>query len=255
MKNSIAYSAESNRGYIDNSKVNPKGVERETFETGSPNAGAKDRPMNKWLPENEFPGFKDFFSSWWEDCSSLSQSLLLYLGEALHLKNTAILAESQCNEDCHIGFLHYPPAPLASLRTLDTKRLKAHTDFSRITMIFQDSIGGLEVSDGQVFRPVLPRPATIVMNIGDFLERQTNGRWKSSLHRVVAPMTGGGEMTPDRHSIAFFVNPDKDSKVEILPDCEDKGKWHPGESSWKEGLSVGEWFQKKFKSPVVPYGV
>ena len=43
-----------------------------------------------------------------------------------------------------------------------------------------------------------PRPDCFVMNIGDLLERWTNGRFKSTLHRVVN--TGR-----ERYSTAFFL--------------------------------------------------
>lgn len=35
---------------------------------------------------------------------------------------------------------------------------------------------GLEIHDGEAFRPVIPKPGTVVINIGDMIERQTNGR-------------------------------------------------------------------------------
>ncbi len=48
-------------------------------------------------------------------------------------------------------------------------------------MLFQAQIGGLEVHDGEYYKPIVPKPGTIILNVGDMLERQTNGRWKSFL--------------------------------------------------------------------------
>ena len=51
---------------------------------------------------------------------------------------------------------------------------------------------------------------------GDLLERWTNGRYRSTLHRV-KPMTRG----KDRFSIAFFVDPDSDTEIKVLESCID----------------------------------
>ena len=117
-------------------------------------------------------------------------------------------------------------------------------------------VGGLEVHDGEVFRPVIPKPGTVIINVGDMLERQSNGRWKSALHQVAAPRESmeakklgtevNGETVVDRYSIIFFGTPDPESIVGTLPGCEQKGKWKPNMiGEWGEEMTVGEWIQKR----------
>jgi isopenicillin N synthase-like dioxygenase len=53
-----------------------------------------------------------------------------------------------------------------------------------------------------------------VINTGDLMERWTNGRFCSTPHRV-RPIHGAR----DRYSIAMFVDPDSDVRVECIASC------------------------------------
>lgn len=127
------------------------------------------------------------------------------------------------------------------------KKNSAHSDYGTITLLFQDSVGGLEVQDPSThqFTPAPPiddvchilfslrftplglknsyflrlkRNKTIVVNVGDLLSRWSNDLFKSTLHRVVLPQTSGpGPLTPRRQSVAFFTNPNAGTLVEALP--------------------------------------
>ena len=58
----------------------------------------------------------------------------------------------------------------------------------------------------------------IVVNIGDLMERWTNGLWVSSLHRVILPESREERIKP-RMSLVFFQQPDWDARIECLPSC------------------------------------
>ena len=84
-----------------------------------------------------------------------------------------------------------------------------------MTLLFQYGVGGLQVIDGTGnWIDVPPRTDAVVINSGDLLERWTNGKYKSTMHRVLA---NTGER--DRFSIAMFIDPDSDAAVEVLPSC------------------------------------
>ena len=116
-------------------------------------------------------------------------------------------------ENITLRLLHYPP-----LATRESGQLGAgaHTDYGLLTLLFQDQVGGLEVlgrhSDNWI--PVAPRAGEIVVNTGDLMERWTNGRFRSTCHRV-QPQTG----TSDRYSLALFLDPDDAVEVSCLPSC------------------------------------
>ncbi len=67
----------------------------------------------------------------------------------------------------------------------------AHTTQTTHVCIQSQDAGGLELYDrkGQ-WVAVKPVPQTLVINIGDMMQRWTNDRYKSTLHRVINPSTG-----------------------------------------------------------------
>lgn len=61
-----------------------------------------------------------------------------------------------------------------------------HTDFGVLTVLCQDSVGGLQVqtvSGDWIEAP--PIPGTLIVNVADLLARWTGGSYKSTPHRVV----------------------------------------------------------------------
>ena len=116
-------------------------------------------------------------------------------------------------ENVTLRLLRYPP-----LATGESGQLGAgaHTDYGLLTLLFQDQIGGLEVLGRQSDKwiPVAPRAGEIVVNTGDLMERWTNGRFRSTCHRV-QPQTGAC----DRYSLALFLDPDDAVEVSCLPSC------------------------------------
>jgi isopenicillin N synthase-like dioxygenase len=100
-----------------------------------------------------------------------------------------------------------------------------HTDFSGFTLLRQDvSTSGLQVlgPDGG-WIPVAPVRGAYVINAGDLLQRWTNDRWKSNIHRVINPPRAIAS-TSDRLSIVLFTGPNPDAVVECLPTCTRAGE-------------------------------
>ena len=84
-------------------------------------------------------------------------------------------------------------------------------------LLIEDKPGGLQARgpDGSwVDVPVVA--GSFVVNIGDFLMRWTNDRWKSTRHRVVNPPRAAGE----RLSACHFIMPNHDAVIECLPTCQ-----------------------------------
>lgn len=121
-------------------------------------------------------------------------------------------------------------------------RAGAHTDYGTLTILYPDPlIGGLEVErpDG-AWAAVRPAPGALVVNLGDGMARWTNGRWRSTMHRVV-PVPGR------RQSIAFFHNANWEALIECLPTC-----LAPGEQPLHPPIAAGPHLMSKFRSTVVP---
>ena len=89
-----------------------------------------------------------------------------------------------------------------------------HTDGSFMTLLATSDQLGLEIlsPSGQWLKMPLV-PDAFVVNSGDLLTRWSNGRVRSTPHRVI---NTSGE---DRYSIPLFVQPTADTIIDCLPTC------------------------------------
>ena len=97
-------------------------------------------------------------------------------------------------------------------------RAAAHGDINLITLLMGASAEGLQIlrQDGKWIR-VTALPEQIVVNVGDMLERLTNKKLKSTIHKVVNPSTERSGTA--RYSIPFFMHPISEMDLTCLPSC------------------------------------
>lgn len=111
--------------------------------------------------------------------------------------------------------IHYPPIqgePKGAVRAA------AHGDINLITLLMGASAAGLEVQNKQgKWIPVTALPEQLVINVGDMLERLTNNKLRSTIHRVVNPPRE--EWGKSRYSIPFFTHPISEMSLNCLPEC------------------------------------
>ena len=120
----------------------------------------------------------------------------------------------------HYPALQEPPLP-GQLRT------GAHTDYGALTILAMTGAnGGLEVQRNGGWMPVSPPKGALVVNLGDMMQRWTNSRWVSTMHRVMTPENLHDAMSR-RISIGYFMHPDYDARIECLPSCEGDGAKFP----------------------------
>jgi isopenicillin N synthase-like dioxygenase len=91
------------------------------------------------------------------------------------------------------------------------------------------SADGLEVLNKKnEWVAVTALPDHIVVNVGDMLQRLTNGKLKSTTHRVVNPPRE--KWGSSRFSIPFFLHPRSEMSLACLPSCVpagEKPQWEP----------------------------
>lgn len=191
---------------------------KETVDLGS---ASDDLVDNIWVPEETLPGFRNFMEFFYEQAFKVELELLSALAIALgvsqeHLRSLHNRAENE------FRLLHYPAIPASDLADGSATRIAEHTDFGTITMLFQDSVGGLQVEDQTqlgTFNGVESTNKTdIILNIGDSLQRLTNDTFKAACHRVTYPSAikaGDTVEIPERYSIAYFAKPNR--AASLLP--------------------------------------
>ncbi len=195
-----------------------------------------------WLP-NQWPALQPSMQPAWEqayrELSRLSARLLSVMAQSLGLDPQYF--DPMINRHTSaMRALNYPVTD--SVECAGGQRAGAHTDYGTLTLLMADpDVGGLEVQrpDGE-WAPVMPVPGALVVNLGDAMARWTNGRWRSTLHRV----TQAGAR---RQSIAFFHNANWDATIECLPGC-----LAPGEQPRYPPMAAGPHLMAKFRSTVAP---
>ena len=108
-----------------------------------------------------------------------------------------------------LRLLHYPPVP----KDGPNIRAGAHEDINVITLLLGAEEAGLEVldRDGR-WLPINPPPGSVVINIGDMLQRLTNHRLPSTTHRVVNPAPERRGFP--RYSTPFFLHFNRTTRSE-----------------------------------------
>jgi isopenicillin N synthase-like dioxygenase len=164
---------------------------------------------NQWPPD---PAFRGAMQAYFSQVSSLGHSLLPVFATALGLE-PAFFDPFHRNPFITWRIMRYPPGT----GTPGQYGTAPHTDFGTLTLLAQDSSGGLQLClrDGEwVNAPVVAD--SFIVNIGDLMACWTNDRFTSTPHRVI---NSSGN---DRYSIPMFFNPSFDTVAQCLPTCQDE---------------------------------
>jgi isopenicillin N synthase-like dioxygenase len=174
--------------------------------------GAESLGPNQWPDEALLPGFRSACDAYMAQMMALSRRLLGLFALALGLPASHFDAFMR-DPVCTTRLLHYPPQPATAAP--GQIGCGAHTDWGALTLLAQDEAGGLQLQrkDGS-WLDVPPMPGAYVVNVGDMMQRWTNDRWLSTLHRVINRHTGR-----DRHSIAYFCDLDNAASIVPLATC------------------------------------
>ena len=171
-----------------------------------------------WEGTSHLPDFQKDLLSYWSSTLTLARQMMKIFAICLELP-----------EDYFNPLLTYPgadgvlnyypglPADLVNDKGPIDVGLGAHTDLQCLTLLWQDQVGGLQVlnNEGEWLK-ASPIPGTFVVNIGDFLMRMSNGKLKSTVHRVY------NRTTQDRLSMPFFLGFNFNEVCSVLPTCTDK---------------------------------
>lgn len=163
----------------------------------------------------EVPGWKEATYAIFSALDNFGLDILSAI--AMNLKLTPDFFNATVNNGNSIlRLLHYPPQleppPEGSVRA------GAHEDINVITLLLGAEEGGLEVlhRNGS-WLAVNPPPGSLVVNVGDMLQRLTNHVLPSTTHRVVNPKPERSRFP--RYSTPFFLHFNPDYEIRTLPSC------------------------------------
>jgi isopenicillin N synthase-like dioxygenase len=180
-------------------------------------------PDNLW--PSEIPSFKDTFQELYATFDRSGLKVLKAIARYLKIDENYI-EDAVRDGNSVLRALHYPPQ---TEPTGEHIRAGAHEDINAITLLLGAEEAGLELltMDGR-WIPVSPKPGELVINIGDMLQRLTNGKLRSTSHRVVNPAPDRASHA--RYSMPFFLHFRSDFVIEALPQTVPAGeqaKWPP----------------------------
>jgi isopenicillin N synthase-like dioxygenase len=210
------------RGYIGKGKEHAKGRSigdlKEFFHVGQivqdNDPIIHEYPENAWV--KEVPEFKENITLAYKTLENTGKNVLRAIALYLNLDEFYFEAKVH-NGNSILRAIHYYPLNPETTHP-DAVRAAEHGDINLITLLMGASADGLQVlrRDGK-WIPITALPEQIIVNVGDMLERLTNDKLKSTIHRVVNPPKE--LMNTPRYSIPFFMHPRMSMDLSCLPEC------------------------------------
>ncbi len=232
------------RGYIGKGKEHAKGRNtgdlKEFYHVGQQVVG--DDPIKAEYPDNiwptELPEFREISLDVYRQLEKTGVEMLRAI--ALYLNLPENYFDSRVKHGNSIlRPIHYYPIENPDEVPEDAVRAAEHGDINLITLLMGASADGLQVlrRDGK-WIAITALPEQLVVNVGDMLERLTNKKLKSTIHRVVNPPRR--LMNTPRYSIPFFMHPRSEMNLAALPGCVDAA--HP--KLWGD-ITAGEFLNQR----------
>jgi len=198
-------------------------------------------PFRSHMPDNVWPteveSFHDTFLELYETFDRTGLKILKAIARYLGIDEDYFV-DTVRDGNSVMRLLHYPPIegePGSHVRA------GAHEDINTITLLLGAEEAGLELltAEGR-WMPVSPKPGELVVNIGDMLQRLTNGRLKSTSHRVVNPPPERYGFS--RYSMPYFLHFRSDFLIEALP-----GTVPPGEEPKWPPITADDYLQERLR--------
>ncbi|MAI89711.1 MAG: flavonol synthase [Hyphomonadaceae bacterium TMED5] len=210
------------RGYTPFGKENAKGFAamdlKEFWHTGR--ELPEGHPYQAIMPEtpsvSEVPQFDEATQGLFKAFDELGLRILRSVASGLGLERDWFADKVRYGNSI-LRLLHYPaqttPPPEGSVRAA------AHEDINVITLLLGADEAGLQVlpRGAKDWISVHAPPGTLVINVGDMLQRMTNKVLQSTSHRVVNPSPERSRFS--RYSMPYFLHFEPEVEIRSLPGC------------------------------------
>ncbi len=154
----------------------------------------------------DIPGFKTAVLRYLESMTQLGHALMRGIAVSLELPVDYFRQHYLDDPLVLFRIFHYPKLNEQHRQNAQWG-VGEHTDYGVLTLLKQDEVGGLQVKSAEQWIEAPPIENTFICNIGDMLDRLTQGYYRSTPHRVLNTSAQG------RLSFPFFFDPNFNKKV------------------------------------------
>ena len=191
---------------------------------------------NIWV--DSIPGMREATLGLYDAFDALGRRLLSAIARSVALPSNYFDDKVDFGNSV-LRIIHYPPLPPEPTPSV---RAGAHEDINVITLLLGAEEPGLEVlSRKGEWLPINPPADSLVCNVGDMLQRLTNGHLRSTTHRVVNPPHE--RATNARYSLPFFLHFNPDFLIKTLPQYIDAQ--HP--DRFPEPITAHDFLQERLR--------
>lgn len=206
------------RGYTSFGKEHAKGNEaadlKEFWQVGQPNPAYEGPEYHNNVSVAELPEFAPSFKLAYQQLEGIGRELLKAIAVYLELDINYFESWVQGGNSI-LRAIHYPPITIDPGNSV---RAGQHEDINLITLLMGASAEGLQVlNKNNEWIGITAIPGSLVVNVGDMLQRLTNGVMKSTTHRVINPPRE--KWGTSRYSIPFFLHPVGKMPLNALSNC------------------------------------
>lgn len=192
---------------------------------------------------NEVEGFRETYARLYAEFDRVGAKLLSAIALFLELDKDWFVDPVRDGNSI-IRLLHYPPVSPDAPGV----RAGAHEDINLITMLLGAEEGGLQLLDRNGnWLPVPPPDGAMVINVGDMLQRLTNGVLPSTSHRVVNPPPERRGVS--RYSMPFFLHLRPDFMIELCRNASRLRTPYASRPSQRMTICTNAWWKSASPKP------
>jgi isopenicillin N synthase-like dioxygenase len=193
------------------------------------------RGPNQW--PDFVPGMESAALDYFNHADRVARYLLRAFALGLNLDTDFFLRNSEVPLS-RASFVYYPGQAASSDKPVFG--VGPHTDFGLLTVLCQDHVGGLQVENANgEWIEAPPIPGTLVVNVGDLLERWTDGAFRSTPHHVI------NSSAQERLSLVLAFDPNPETMIDAADIFGDGRQVKEGETK-QDAISCGDYLIWRF---------
>lgn len=136
-------------------------------------------------------------------CDTIARACLHCFSDSLGLGDLENAHHPDGKSESELKFVSYPTKASAA-DAPDT----THTDGGSITLLWCEKWASqMQTKGTKEWLWIDPKPDSVLVNVGNYLQGQTGGRLHSPVHRVSQPIDG----LEDRYFVSYFLRPNYES--------------------------------------------